>query len=143
MQQDNFGPRPPFEALDLRHELRALCKDQNFSPESEVRITHTKPALDLVKFLPHAMGPRPHLPLGVPDGDGGSWSKLPIREIKLGPGAPKSATLSTRWLLQAKGYSVLPEADVAEDSEGRHHHLGWDHSQKVTVTESELSFRQT
>lgn len=144
---DDYPVPLPFGSMDILEDLRSRCKDPNFAQEREVRITHLKPELSLIKFIAHPMGPRPHLPLGVraggdpADGKTASWAELPIRGIKLGPEAPDTAIASAKWLLEANGYSTRPVELFTYDDEGRGYSNGWDHSEKVHVSKSALPYR--
>lgn len=145
--QEESGPEPPFEVLDLLDDLRSVCKDPSFSQEREHRITFTGISASDVKMLPHPMGPRPHLPLGVgaEDSSGaatGEWGRLPIREIKLGPDAPDSAKASTIWMLESNGYSTTPSATGVQDDSGAWHEGEWDYSNMVRISQSELPYRR-
>lgn len=117
------------ELTVARSHVRAYAKDVSFEEEHEQRITLETVSLDAIMFTPSSMGPRPHVQIVGSDGHRFGLSyptanearKLPIRAMRLAPGAPDSAVTSTEWLLVTHGYRLDPDHRVEEDDDGEFH----------------------
>lgn len=124
----------------VRSQVRAIAKDQSFADERERRLTVEGLRRDTpLSFTSSAMGPRPHVRVAVagawgePVMDAAQAPRLPIRAIKLGPGAPSIAETSLHWMLMAHGYSLDPQP--ADEGHG----VTWEET--VLILRSEHPYR--
>lgn len=131
-----------------RSHVRAYAKDASFEDEHEQRITLETVSLDAVLFTPSSMGPRPHVQIvgseghrfGISYRSAAAAKKLPIRAVRLGPGAPDSAVTSAEWLLVANGYGLDPIHVVEQDDDGDFH--DWeDWTSTVVIDRSSHPYR--
>lgn len=143
---DLFTHRAP----RVRSALRARAKDPAFREENEVRMTVEPWKTSSIITTSSSMGPRPHLRLAAAN----TWHKgvaesaepalLPIRAIRLGPGAPEAADKGLRWLLRAHGYPLDPDPitqfDGDPQGDGR---LDPDWSKTVIIDRSRRPYRTT
>lgn len=111
----------------VRSQVRAIAKDESFADERERRLTVDGLRRDTpMIFTTSAMGPRPHVRVAVADywgrpvADASHAPRIPIRAIKLGPGAPSIAEESLQWLLLVHGSPLDPTPTV------QGHGASWD-----------------
>jgi hypothetical protein len=87
--------------------LAPFVKDPAFASEQEVRVIHpyrVEDACNLVFLQRKAMLAR-HLPLQWPAADPGNRSRVPVKEIIVGPGRHKHvSSVGVKTLLQRKSY---------------------------------------
>lgn len=126
----------------IRSFVRSFAKNEGFVDEHEVRVTVEDVAPGPhVFFTPSRSGPRPHIRLVAaqawgesvaPNASSRTEALLPIRAVRLGPNAPRTAAASVKWLLVSHGYRT--EAQQTEDDE-----FTWEDS--VLVLDSRHPFR--
>lgn len=128
------------EIQRLRSDLRAVAKDPSFSDEQERRITYDGAVgTEMLSTTPSPMGPRPHVKVAPAERWGTSVpsieaaGRLPIRAVRVGPDAPKSAEASVEWALLAQGYPLEPTPFE--------HHAGESWADTVLVSRSRHPYR--
>ncbi|MFJ4174705.1 DUF2971 domain-containing protein [Microbacterium sp. NPDC089696] len=130
------------------NDVRAQAKHASYRHEDETRITVAAPPKAAVRFRDGRLGPRPYILLGTSD----AWAspppqqrtKLPIREVVLGPEAPAAAVESLTWLLGLHDYIIDGETEFAtiRDEHGRAEVADWvSDKNKVRIRHSHHLFR--
>lgn len=134
----------------IEAEARAVAKHPSYEDEKEWRITVEAPPRSAVQFSPGSFGPRPQVRLASVTSWGeiassANRAKLPIREVRLGPGAPKEAESSVEWLLAMHEYLIDGAFEVIEfeDEFGNTDYAEHvDETDRVRVTRSTHSYRR-
>ena len=153
---DGGSTRFHIEWMELpptRSRLRARAKNASFADEREHRVTIEPNDLKGIFTTPSGMGPRPRVRLRSAHEWGAGISQsapapnLPIRAIRLGPGASDSTIDGLRWMLLSHGYSIdagAIEAGTYAAPEGREALPAYedDWSETVIVSRSARPYRR-